>query len=522
MGKIGINIITLFALLVLKNITTNAQNIVLPKSSYQKLQMENTWLETNNINAYLFNKFIPLGEFEIGYNIEKGNFKPSQIAKINNNYGFTANKILTINNTVFKGKIEYENQAQKNVGWNARMNQLSENPYMLADSLSGLYKKNYIKICGGLAHTINKNIAAGIDINYMVGDGARIKDPRPKNKLYELEIMPAMIFQKNNLKLGSSLYWKSGREKINYSVVEPMVSYRLFRMLGLGKGRKTVNMQSYIRNYYMKNMGIELQAQFGSNNRNIMFVIMYKHKKESAEDGSSAPKKSDAGDFIEHNIKSYLTFSKKNETYFHKIKIQADYSRYIGTEFIQQAYLDDNITKYRTVTTLDNYRKQSLNPSLHYYLGIGNNELYYKWLIQFNANYIINKTKYVDAAKENFQNINANININRSFELKQSFMNIAATVGSIQNISKELTQLITYSAIQEQAAWTNIVQPNFDFITASVMYCGANIKFARNIKIKKDKQSMAYIDIGTQFAVAHINAEYEQGVNLSIKLGMTF
>lgn len=518
MKNTGAKIIILFVLLTLNVLKANAQNNILPKISTKKIELENQWLHTNNINGYLFNSIIPLGEFELNYNTELGNHKPSQISDKTNNYGFSANKTLQIKNTLFKGKVEYKNKNQKHVGWTARMNPNTNNPYMLADSMSGLYEKNYVNINGGFTHKINSKFASGININYMVANGAKIKDPRPKNKLYELEIMPAFILSIKNIKIGTNIYWKSGRELISYSVVEPMVSYRLFRFLGLGKGRKSINTQFYNRNYYTQDIGVEIQTQYSFDKSNLLFTIAYNNKQEKAEDGTSVPKKTDAGDFTNNNINACIMLSKK-ENLMHSIKLQFNYNSFFGTEFIQQAYLDNNITKYKTITTLDNYQQQIINPSLHYSLGIGNNDFYYKWILKLKADYMINNTEYIDIAKRDFQNIITDISAERVFKFKQSYIYISATVAYAKNINKQLKQLKTYKAPQEKVAWDNIVKPDFDFITSNVNYYGLNIKFAKNINLKNNKQKIAYVDINTNIAFANTK---NKRINNFIKLGITF
>lgn len=516
--SIGLTLIFVFLFFI----KIQAQDKQLPKISDKKLNIENQWSATQNINAKLFDSFIPSGTFEVNYNIKNGNFKPVQSSDKENSYGFLAKKRIKFDNILFLGNIEYNSQANKQVTWTARINPLSDNPYMLADSMSGLYKKNHIRLNGGLAYQINENMTSGIAINYEVANGARIKDPRPENMQYKLKIMPAMIYSFGKLKLGTTLHWQSGREYIDYEVIEPMVSYRIFRLMGLGKGRKTVNTQFYTRNYYMQNMGIDLQAGYTFGKNNLLFASEYRYKKEKAEDGTSVPRKADTGDFLENHITSYLIFSRKTN-YFQQLRFAIDFQLFTGTEFIEKAYLDDdNITRYKTVTTLDNYHQSKISPSLSYVLGINNQKYYYKWLFTANIKYFVKDVLYEKEAKKTFQNIRGNILIDRVFEFDKLFVNISLSGSYLKNINKEIKQLRTYNAPQDKAAWEQIVLPNFYFQTASAYSFGINIKFGKNINFKKIKNTYLYLDLESYATLAKVNDNQQKRIAHLIKIGMTF
>ncbi len=497
-----------------------AQDTLLPIISHKQLKLENQWLQTDNINALIFNPFVPLGEFELNYQLKKGNLKPSQSSNYENNYGFVAKKILRINDAFFQGQITYSNKNQKQVGWTSRINPSSINPYVLTDSMQGLYKKNYITINGGCAYQINKRFAGGININYSVADGARIKDPRPKNKLYTLEFIPSLIFTVSKLKIGSCVYWKQGRESIKYEVVEPMVSYKIFRLLGLGKGRKVINTQFCTRNYYSKQFGASVQLQYVNNSSSLLWNCEYKKSKEEAEDGSLATKKADSGDFTDNNIQTHIIFNREGVVY-HSARLQLMYHNFIGTEFIQQAYLEDNITKYRTITTIDNYKQQIMIPSIHYALGLKKSECHYKWLIHFNSEYIINNTEYIDEAKREINNLLSSISIDRVFTLNKSYLEVSAFAGYNYNIDNDLTQLRQYKAKYEIDAWNNIVQPNFELQTANVSSFGFNAIFTKKIKLGNYK-TKSFVGLETKLYSATIAEVKKEFITAFVQLGVTF
>lgn len=520
--KRNINFIFTLFLIVAIFLKTKAQDRQLPNISDKKLSLENQWSATKNINAKLFNSFIPLGSFEINYNGVQGDFKPVQISDKESNYGFRAEKTMKFDKILFFGNIEYKNQAQKQVTWTARMHVPNDNPYMLADSMSGLYKKNYIRLNGGLAYQINENMTSGVAVNYKVANGARIKDPRPENTLYSLAIMPSMIYTLGKLKLGTTLHWQRGREYIRYEVIEPMVSYRMFRLLGLGKGKKTINNQFYTRNYYKKNMGADLEIQYNFGKNNLLFVSKYHHKKEKAEDGTTVPRKGDAGNFLENQISSYLIFNRK-ANYFQQFKLSFDYQTFTGTEFVEKAYLDDaKITRYKVITTLDNYSQNKITPAFTYILGLGNQQYYYKWLLTINTKYETNNTLYVNEAEKKLQNISGNIAIDRVFEFEKLFLNISLLAIYAKNLSNELKQLRAYNAPQDKAVWEQITLPDFYFETASAYSFGINVKFGKTIKLKKIKKTNLYCDLQSYMTLAEVNNNQQRRTIYSITIGMNF
>lgn len=497
-NKLEIWIYLLSALFCVSN--TYAQDSLTTTYSRKKLLQENQWLNTTNIAGQVFNPFQPEGDFVAEYSLKEGDLRYQQHSPKESIYHFYTQKSKRVNNIVFKGGFSYNNMQQKKVGWTARMNPISHNPYMLADSLFGTYKKDYVALNGGFAAKLSKRLALGINLDYMVGDGARIKDPRPSNSTYELKASPSFIYSFDNAKLGANFQFIAGREKISYSTAEHSTSYRFFRTLGLGKAGVPTNGWSYSRNYYTKGYGGELQGQSNIGNKQILIGFGYYYKIEEAEDGSASnPRKGDVGDYKESVLKFY-TLITQNKQLNHRLLISADAYFGTGIEFLQKPYEDDGITYYRTIAELENYSLTQITPKLQYVISKPFNNFMNKWEVSANLGADIFQSEYKSEAKSSYTNLNANIEIFKNlFFSKNNFMDFTISGFINYNIAEELKQLSPYNAIQEIALWDNLIQPDFNLVTGNQYGSNISVRFGHNLKIRKGKSNFMYIALNMSY-----------------------
>lgn len=502
---------------------TKAQDTLVSAHSSDRLLLENQWLNTNNIAGAAFNPFLADGDFVLGYTSKNGDLKYTQHSPDEQTYSFNAEKSARINKTVFTGNIGYQNIQQNDVGWTARMNPVTHNPYMLADSLFGLYIKDYIQLGGGFAYMMSDRLSAGINVNYLVGDGARIKDPRPQNKLYTLEAFPSFIYSFNKFKLGVNFQLLSGREKISYNTIENSTTYRFFRTFGLGKTSVPVNGWSITRNYYLSGWGGELQLQYSLGDIKLLSGLGYFSQTEKSEDATTIPDKRDTGDFEENTYRFYTIFN-YGKNLIHSFSINMDILSGQGTEFLQEGYSLDGSTYFRTIAEIENYSTLEMIPAVKYRLAKPYNDYLNKWEITFNAKLDNFYAEYLLEAEESYTNIISNLEFNKSFYFKKSMLGFSTSGMLIYNISNDLKQLRSYTASQEIAVWDNIIHPDFLINTSTIYALGAKVRYGRNIEILKDRNSMVYLDLGVDFKSGSNDLwiENKSFEVYSFKIGITY
>jgi len=481
-----------------------AQDSLFSMHSRDRLMYENLWLSTNNAAGSIYNPYEPDGDFSFGYNRKEGELRYRQQSPEEDIFSLIINKSKRIKNIVFNGGISYYNLQQKDVGWTSRMNPMTRNPYLLADSLFGLYKKDYVALKGGVAILLSKRIALGLNLNYLVGDGARIKDPRPKNRIYSLKVLPALIYSFETLKVGLNLQYVMGREEIKYNTKEQSTTYRFFRTFGLGKTSTPVNGWNYYRNYYLDGYGGDLQFDYKWGNSKVLTGAGYLFKKEASEDGKGIPQKGDAGDYKERVINFYSVFNRKKRLN-QQFSFQLEACLGTGVEYLEEPYIEKGITYYRTIAELENYSLIQLTPIVNYAIAKPYNELMNKWELNVHAGADIFQSEYIYEAESSYTNLNAGVKLSRTLFCNAiNFLDIKADGQLNYNMSSNLNQLSPYEASQEIAMWERVIQPNFLLDTANKYGGDLSIRYGYNIAETTAKLRFLYLDV---------NMGYRKGTN---------
>ncbi|MCG6186235.1 DUF6850 family outer membrane beta-barrel protein [Maribellus maritimus] len=490
-------IVLLFVVAIIRK--SSAQDTTVIIHSANRLRLENQWLNTNNAAGQVFNPFTSDGDFVLGYTSKKGDLKLSQLSPDEQIYSFNTNKSVRLNDFVFSGYVGYQNVEQEEVGWTARMNPVTLNPYMLADSLFGLYKKDYVFLGGGFGYQISDRLIAGIHADYSVGNGARIKDPRPQNHVFELEVFPSVIYAFDNLKLGANLRFLTGREKTKYTTLRNSTTYRFFRMFGLGKAPRAVNGWSYTRNYYLTGLGGELQAQYSLGKIKILSSLGYFNQVEESEDGSANPRKFDAGDFHENKY-SFYTVVNYGRKLLHSALVRVDFLDAEGIEFLQEEYAVNDVTYYRTIAERTNYSLQQITPSFSYTLAKPYNQYSNSWEIGLDVSMDHFNAEYLLEAEETYTNIEGSIDLAKYFYFNNNMLVFSASGTLNYNLENSLRQLRTYTASQEVAIWENIIEPDFILTTSNVYDLGASIRYGQSLAIVKDVKNLIYLELGVNYS----------------------
>jgi len=514
-------IIILGAFLFIGNV--KAQDSLMSAHSSNRLLLENQWLNTNNIAGAVFNPFLADGDFVLGYTTKKGDLKYTQLSSDEETYSFNAEKSALINNTFFSGYIGYKNMQQNDVGWTARMNPVTHNPYMLGDSIFGLYQKDYIDIGGGFGYLISDRLSAGINVNCTFADAARIKDPRPQNKLFTLEAFPSAIYSFDKFKLGINLHLVTGREKIKYEVLNDDNTYDMFMTLGLGKTAKAKKIGTHTRNYYLSGLGGELQAQYSFANIKALSGIGYFSQTEKSEDRPSNPDKRHTGDFKENTYRFYTIFNFRKNL-IHSFSINMEMLSGQGTEFLQESYNKWEDTYYRTIAEIENYSTFEIIPSVKYTLAKPYNDYLNKWEVNFNAQMDNFNAEYLLEAEESYTNIMGTVGFYKAFYFKKSMFGFSTSGMINYNLSNELKQLRAYTATQEIAVWDNMIKSDFLLTTSTIYDIGAKVRYGRNVEILKDRNSLVYLDLGVNYKSGSNNLwiENKSFEVYSFKIGITY
>ncbi len=487
-----------------------------------RLLLENQWLNTNNIAGIVFSPYVSDGNFVLKYGSKDGNLKHARSYSEEQSYSFNAQKSVRVNKMTFLGGIEYENVIQNgDTIWTSRIDNLTHNPYILGDTTVGENKKDYITLNGGFTYQLNQKISAGINVNYKVGDGAKIKDPRPQSKLYKLEIQPGFIYSVKKAKIGINGKYFMGREKIRYETVKQYETHRFYYTFGLGQSVRHMG-TSPNRNYYLKGFGGDLQFQYLVGKTKLLTGVGYLNRKEEAEDGTSKIEKRDAGDYKE-DIFDVFVIMNFNNRFLHSVKLDMDYLLGTGVEFLQEPYSLDGETYYRTIAELEKYTIDEFTIGLQYNLAKPHNAYSNKWEFMMGTKMNNFSSEYLLEAQQEYTNWVSRVQFNKYFYIEKNQFSFSVNGLSSYNLSGELKQLKPYEK-EDFITWHRVTYPDHILNTSTIYGGGLNLRYGRNVNIIEGRTNMAYIDFGFLIYAGDNNqwTENKTFETYTIKLGITY
>ncbi len=206
------------------------------------------------------------------------------------------------------------------------------------------------------------------------------------------------------VRLGANLQLQKGREDIGYTTIENSTTYRFFTSYGLGKGATPRNGWSFTRNYYSKGIGGQVQVEYQVGGFTIFHAAGFLTNTEECEDGSANPEKGAAGDYLSKTFR-FLTIVNFENSLSHSLRFILPFTLGEGIEFIQEPYLIDNITYYRTLAEASKYSTTRLQPKLTGLMAKSYNSFLNKWEIEGGVEMNILTNEYVLEARESYSNI---------------------------------------------------------------------------------------------------------------------
>ncbi|MFW5820842.1 MAG: DUF6850 family outer membrane beta-barrel protein, partial [Bacteroidota bacterium] len=345
----------------------------------------------------------------------------------------------------------------------------------------------------------------------------------PVNDLFSLNIYPSILLNFSGFNIGANMHLLKGREEISYTTIENSTTYRFFRLFGLGKGAKTINSWSYYRNYYHSGLGGELQLDYTLGSVKMFSGLGYLSKKELAEDGSSKPRKNDSGDYRETDYYFYSFFRIRRDL-IHVARLFTKLSIGEGIEFLQEPYSHEGITYYRTIAEVSKYSVLDLNPGILYTLVKPYNNYLNKWKLEAGIEMEHLYNEYLLEADQSITNFIPSLHYNYAVFHKNNQWNIRIQLMYKLNLDNELNQLRPYTAIQELAAWENLIYPDFLIFSANSFTIAPGIRYGKEIKLMKEKNSQVFIDLRGMYKNASNQAwnENKSLKFLQLKIGITY
>jgi len=148
---------------------------------------------TNNAATIGLTPFVQHGFASVFANNTSGNLRRPMEAEATNQINIATGGFKKKNGWMYKTNFTYTKQYDKNIAWSGVANAYEGNPFIWADSSVGNWERDHIKTAVSVAApVVFKKLQTGLTIDYQIGSGARITEPKPFYRQRYIALQPGI------------------------------------------------------------------------------------------------------------------------------------------------------------------------------------------------------------------------------------------------------------------------------------------------------------------------------------------
>ena len=436
------NVLFLILSILLMNVQGNDSLKVKSFNSFQTNAMLNHWSESENIAGMIYNRLDNIADFNYLFKSGTGDFHRTMEASDYRTHSIATTSLRKIKKYSLYGGFNYNNGHEEGARWNGTYDPYRGNPYIIGDSVSSVvYRKESYNLTGGIATTLNDRISVGCKVDYLVGVGAKQKDPRPENTVIQMLINPGMIYHKERYNLGIDIGFMHRKEEIDYEqTITDNADISYFAFKGFGFYSKEIGM-NYFRFQKQNKLFGGFQYETKKSKIPSLSELKFQIGKEEIEDGSSVVIKERSGDWeiMDFSLKHVIQFEK--EKTLRKIVFFANYFNGDGIEYTQQKVYNGSLADYVTIGTNLKFNRKTINGYLQYDYQKFKTEKISDWLFHAQISAINNVETYYyvpEVLSSDYTNLVGNAAIEKNFYSKAVHFTPALSATYCYNLSKNL------------------------------------------------------------------------------------
>lgn len=288
-----------------------------------KLQLapvRNPWINTQNAAGLSVLPMSSMGRTYFGANIEDGDLRRPQQPSVGRVASFLSERYQPLQNASLYGKFSFQHRWDDGIRWSSVLDPYRRNPYIIADSIGGQWKKQLydLELKASTPLNENRSLLIGAGIQYKVGTGARQNDPRPLTYTNDITLNPSFIWAVNKkLSLGVNGNFNFFKEKLSFSTSNNEDVHYRYRLAGLGYYYVAPSVKE--SRYYTGNTyGGSAQLQWEQENLRVLLNAGYSSRTDKAQDGTIRP--AWYGEFKEDQYHASLNATLLTGTYTHQLE----------------------------------------------------------------------------------------------------------------------------------------------------------------------------------------------------------
>lgn len=280
----------------------------------EKFKIQEVGLKSSNASLLHMNDFKNLGETKVFYNQISGGFKHPLLATKSNFGGFETERFQELKNWKLYGKFGLNFGKDEKVGNTTQLDPLRLNPFIVVDSLSGDWNKQYYALETKIASPIlNDRFSFGLGIDYKVSTGARQRDPRPESTSNNLALTPAVTYflnAQNAVALNGR--YENFIEDLSVSNINRTSVHNIYKLIGVGEyvgsSPTFISTGEISRRYVGHKFGGALQYVFKGEKIRFFGESFVNHNVEKAKDGTTNPQEAGRHAYWEYGANAEATY----------------------------------------------------------------------------------------------------------------------------------------------------------------------------------------------------------------------
>lgn len=302
----------------------------------------NPWLQSTNPAGLYFNPRVNIGDISLNHKMINRDYKRAQEGDSLRNYFMKTSSYKRIQNTAFFGSFMYEKSYERNCNYTLVNNPYRHTPYLLIDTMgrNDIYDREFFNMTGELSTPLGNNFAYGLSVNMDVGLSTQDRDPRPRNKVMNLNAAQGVLFSGGSVSLGLNMLYSYYNEDIEADIIEENVQHAFLQLQGFNTYTSHVA-TSFYRLYKRSSYGGEGQLGVKTGGLNSIFGAKFIYLQETADDGRKAGNASwsyikNDSELKGNQIKIFNISTYSHDRFHHHLDAAYSVQTMLGAEMLQR------------------------------------------------------------------------------------------------------------------------------------------------------------------------------------------
>ncbi len=436
---------------------------------FELMDILNPWLHTENPAGMQFNPGISISNLSLNFNRIDGDYRRAMDGDTLQKYFLNTTSYTTVGKTMLFGSFSYKKSYERNCNFTQLNDPYRQTPYRLIDTMQrdDVYDREFFNLRGGISSPFARNFSWGISLNMDVGLAAQDRDPRPRNKVLNMDLAPGILFTSGILSIGINMQYSYYNEDIESDVIEKNVQHAFFQLHGLDTYTRHVA-ASFYRLYERTTLGGE--GQFGLNTNHFKSIMggQILFVDEMAKDGRKAGDASwsylkDDSRLLGNSYRVFNATTFNHGRYYHHLKASYTSNYILGSEIIQRL---EQVGMKGAVNWVDygpeeKYGSTQTDLKINYTFLLMKEKYLENLVLRLGMNqHSLEEIYRLPDMEQSFSNRTFSTSVQRSFYMGRHTLAIGAGVSTRKNLSG------TLDAARENFLTRYLVQPDFNYHTS--------------------------------------------------------